>query len=348
MRRSPATSASARVQTLRSADVAHDCSISSAPTLRARAVLERELLQFAQQPLLALADLGDERLGAVAVELQVERPGLLGEPLRQVPGLHVDLGGDLAAGLLHRLVEPGGRLVAALLAGEERDREGLRVGTGERLRHGLDLGLLPALDAVGDHEAAAHRERHRAQRAGDVVRRAGVALVDLDAGRARGGLGHRPQPGAPLGDAAVVVAVDQVGGAEARHPREVRGGAGRHPLPPVLRRGRREREGQRLGVGAGPQALVGPDRLLEAERHAAVGHRRVPAQQRQRAVIGPQRGERVAVRLHLQRLGERVRAVDQAAGGVRARVQDAELRVARGRGHRRGHRGQVVGRRRRA
>ena len=41
------------------------------------AVLERELLELAQQPLLALADLGDERLGAVAVELELELCGLL-------------------------------------------------------------------------------------------------------------------------------------------------------------------------------------------------------------------------------------------------------------------------------
>ena len=50
-----------------------------------------------------------------------------------------------------------------------------------------------------------------------------VVLVDLDARRARGGLGHRAQARAPLGDAAVVVAVDQVGGAEGGHGDDVSG-----------------------------------------------------------------------------------------------------------------------------
>ena len=46
-------------------------------------------------------------------------------------------------------------------------------------------------------------------------------LVELDARRARGGLGHRAQAGAPLGDPTVVITVDQVGGAEAGHPLRV-------------------------------------------------------------------------------------------------------------------------------
>ena len=50
--------------------------------------------------------------------------------------------------------------------------------------------------------------------AGDRVRRAGVALEDLDAARPALGLGQRPQPRPPLADPAVVVAVDQVGGLE--------------------------------------------------------------------------------------------------------------------------------------
>ena len=56
-----------------------------------------------------------------------------------------------------------------------------------------------------------------------------VALEDLDAGHAGRALGHRAQPRAPLGDAAVVVAVDQVGGAEAGHGGEDRARAGRCP-----------------------------------------------------------------------------------------------------------------------
>ena len=93
----------------------------------ARAVLERELLELAQQPLLAVADLRDERLRALAVQVDLQRPGLAFQPLRQVPRLDVVLGRDLAADLLDRLVELVRRLVAALLAGEERDRERLGV-----------------------------------------------------------------------------------------------------------------------------------------------------------------------------------------------------------------------------
>ena len=183
----------------------------------ARAVLEGELLELAQEPLLAVADLRDERLRAVAVQVDLQRLGLAFQPLRQIPRLDVVLGRDLAADLLDRLVELVRGLVAALLAGEERDRERLGVGGLQRLDDGLDLRVLPALHAVRDHEPAAHGERHRAQR--DLHRRgrALVALVDLDARGAGLVLGHRAQAGAPLGDATVVVAVDEVSGAEGGH-----------------------------------------------------------------------------------------------------------------------------------
>ena len=61
----------------------------------------------------------------------------------------------------------------------------------------------------------AHRESATA------VRRAGVALEQLDAAGAGLGLGHRAQARPALGDAAVVVAVDQVRGAEGGHGRRV-------------------------------------------------------------------------------------------------------------------------------
>jgi hypothetical protein len=54
---------------------------------------------------------------------------------------------------------------------------------GERGATSLDVGVLPALDAVDDHEAPADRERHRAQRRRDRLGRRGVALEDLDAAR---------------------------------------------------------------------------------------------------------------------------------------------------------------------
>ena len=165
----------------------------------------------------AVADLGDERLGPIAIEVQVQPFRLLDQPFREIPGLDIHFGRDLAAGLLDSFDELRRCLVAALFAGEERDRERLGVGGVEGLRDRLDVGILPAFDAVGDHEPPSHRERHRAQRGGDVLGRALVGFVDLDAGRPGGRLRHRAKLRPALGDAAVVVAVDQVGGAEAGH-----------------------------------------------------------------------------------------------------------------------------------
>ena len=54
------------------------------------------------------------------------------------------------------------------------------------------------------------------------LRRRVVALEDLEAAAARLRLGHRAQAGAALADAAVVVAVDQVGGLEGGHRIESR------------------------------------------------------------------------------------------------------------------------------
>ena len=67
---------------------------------RARTELERELLQLAQQPLLALADVGDERLGGVAIQRDAEPLGLAAQPVRQLLGLQVAFECDAAPGLL--------------------------------------------------------------------------------------------------------------------------------------------------------------------------------------------------------------------------------------------------------
>ena len=127
----------------------------------APAVLERELLELAEQALLALADLGDERAGGALVELEAELAGARLHPAGQLPRLDAALDRDLPAGALDGGAQPVGDLVAALLAAEQRERERLAVhalhGGGDE----LDVGVLPALDAVGDHEAAAHREGHR-------------------------------------------------------------------------------------------------------------------------------------------------------------------------------------------
>ena len=66
-----------------------------------------------------------------------------------------------------------------------------------------------------------------------------VALEELDAADAALLLGHRAQARAALGDAAVVVAVDEVGGAEGRHAGASldggRGRAGRVPRSAAAR-----------------------------------------------------------------------------------------------------------------
>ena len=125
---SPATSASASVQTLRSAEVAQDSSTSSAPIARARAVLERELLELAQQPLLAVADLGDSALA----------PSLSRSSLSVLACSISHFGRSQALTLISAAICPPafstalwsfcGRLVAALLAGEEGDRQRLGIG----------------------------------------------------------------------------------------------------------------------------------------------------------------------------------------------------------------------------
>ena len=202
---------------------------------RARAELERELLELAQQPLLALADEADQRLRSVAVELHVELAGFGLQPAGQVLGLQDVLFRDDAAGLLDRLRQQRRDLEPALVAAEERDR---RVGR-DRLQRGhevrLDVGLLEAFGAVDDEEAPADRERHRVERAGDRLGARGVALEALDAVAAGLGLGDGAQGGATLADAAVIVAVDEVCGLEGGHGGRVYGGARTVIRPPVTR-----------------------------------------------------------------------------------------------------------------
>lgn len=183
----------------------------------ARPQLDGELLDLAHEPLLAIADLSDERLRAFAVKLNAELRRLALQPFRQLLGLQRALDRDVSARALDGLGERRADLEAPLLAAEEGDR---RVGT-DCLQRRRDMGLhvrfLPALDAVDDQKAPADRERHRRQRAGDRLRRRRVALEALQAARTRLALGERPQSGAALADATVVVAVDEVGGLELGH-----------------------------------------------------------------------------------------------------------------------------------
>ena len=85
----------------------------------------------------------------------------------------------------------------------------------------------------------------------------------------------------------------------------------------LLGRRRRQREGERLRVGAGAQRVGGGDRLLEADGHDFVGHGGRPRLEH---------AERAAV--DAQRRRQRESAVDEAPGRGRARVGDAQRRVA--------------------
>ena len=85
----------------------------------------------------------------------------------------------------------------------------------------LDVGLLPALGAVDDEKPPHDRERHRVERTRDRLRRRRVALEAFDAVAARLALGQLAQRRAALADAAVIVAVDEVGGLEVRHAARV-------------------------------------------------------------------------------------------------------------------------------
>ena len=185
---------------------------------RARAVLERELLELAQQALLAVADLGDQRACAPACRARARAPrARLDQPARQLPRLDVALGGDLAAGRLDRLARaPAGALARPSSRAKNATVSVSRSMPAMRGGDRLDVGLLPALDAVGDHEAPAHARtssRDSAPRPRPACT-ASPSKTSTPAGAARR-LGHRAQARAALGDAAVVVAVDQVGGLEA-------------------------------------------------------------------------------------------------------------------------------------
>ena len=167
-------------------------------------MLERDLLQLAQQPLLAVADLGDQRPGGLVVESipssAARWPSHRGSS-RGLTGLSSAIGLPAALTALSSaagtLLRPSSRAKKATVT-DSGSIPAIAVATA------LDVRLLPALDPVGDHESAAERERHRRQRVGHGLGRAGVALEDLHARRAARGLGHGAQPRAALADAAVV------------------------------------------------------------------------------------------------------------------------------------------------
>ena len=108
---------------------------------------------------------------------------------------------------------------------------------------------------------------------GDGLGRRVVAVEDLETAAARLRLGHRAQAGAPLADAAVIVAVNEVGGLERGHGNESRrergyatlrlparrsrcrrGRCGRARRPRRAARGRSTRRGGHRRCGARPRS----------------------------------------------------------------------------------------------
>jgi hypothetical protein len=79
-------------------------------------VLERELLELAQEALLALAGVGDQRLGRGPFERDAEPLGLADRPTWELLGLQGGLDGDVAARLLDRRRELGRRLDPPVVA----------------------------------------------------------------------------------------------------------------------------------------------------------------------------------------------------------------------------------------
>ena len=147
---------------------------------------------------------------------------LLDDPARQLPRLERRLGGDVAAGLLHRRHELRRHLRPTFLAGEEGDR---RVGGMSASTGASDASISASFQrstpsTMRKRRPIANVIAHSASR--DGLRRGRVALEHLDPAHAGLRLGERAQLRAALGDAAVLVAVDQVGGLEGRHPSESR------------------------------------------------------------------------------------------------------------------------------
>ena len=213
---SPATSASTRPHTWRSEECAALPSTTSRPMRAPRPELDRELLELAQSrcwrsPTRPPAPA--RRRGRAATRAWRPRPAA--SAAGPWPS---------ARARRRRPRRPSRRPSRARARPccapprDRRRRSSCRARSpATRAQVRLDLGLLPALGAVDDEEAAADGERHRVQRAGDRLGRRGVALEALDAAAARLALGQRAQRRPPLADAAVVVAVDEVGGLEGGH-----------------------------------------------------------------------------------------------------------------------------------
>ncbi len=212
---SPASSASASAQARSSDDGAVSSLDLLDADLGARPEFERELLQLAQQPLLAVADVRDQRAGGVG------RPASsCSSAARAITHFGSSHGLTFSSALTSPPAprtassEPLGRLHAAVLAREERDRR-VRRDRGER-------DASSASRSFSFHRSTPSTMMNRRPIANVIAFSAAAIASGVLAspsnsstpGGAALGLGERPQAGAPLGDPTVVVAVDQVGGLE--------------------------------------------------------------------------------------------------------------------------------------
>ena len=179
-----------------------------------RPVLDRELLDLAQQALLAVADLADERLRRVAVERR--RPAAPPRPAAHLGSSRAFIvsSRDVAA----RAFDSLDQRLGALSRPSSRAKNATVVSGGESASAGtrcfVTSASLRALDAVDHDDAMAHGERHRRERRGGGLGRGLVAGQDVDAGRAALALAERAEVRPALGDPAVVVPVDEIGGLE--------------------------------------------------------------------------------------------------------------------------------------
>ena len=215
---SPATSASASLPDLALGRAGAGASTSSTPMRRARPVLERELLQLAQQALLALADVGDERLRRLAVELEARaRAARADDPARQLPALTRASSATAPPAALTALTSARRHLRAALLAA--RRTRPSRLGA-ERARARARAARRPRPSSARPRRRSrtgvpSRTSSRRAPR--PPPRPCRVALEVPPPRRAALPLGQRPQARAALPDPPVVVAVDEVGGLERGH-----------------------------------------------------------------------------------------------------------------------------------
>ena len=156
------------------------------------AVLERELLELAQEPLLALADLGDQRLGARPCRAR-GRARARGPATQRGSshGLTPLSSAIVAAGLLDRLAQPVGRPCCGPPRGRRR-----RSSASRRPCPSCAAATCSTSASFQRSTPSAMTKRRPmanvivAERGRDVVGGARVALEHLDAARA----GSRPPP----------------------------------------------------------------------------------------------------------------------------------------------------------